>query len=160
MLPLTEGIAAELPGNNISMKRWALERGREFASREFWKTYWCRQLQADGLQLHIAPEMLVRYRPNTDFRPFLVRRFHHGRCFAGMRLRQFRGLGRAAYLAGTPALPLLLFARIVRAILPKQRYTGRLVMAMPMIFLAVLSWAMGELTGYLCGPGDSCRYVR
>src|SRR5689334_19255893 len=30
MLPLTEGVATELPGNNISMKRWALDRGRAF----------------------------------------------------------------------------------------------------------------------------------
>jgi hypothetical protein len=61
MAPLTEGIATELPGNNISMKRWALDRGRELAHAEFWKTHWCRQLQADGLHLRMAPQLTVRY---------------------------------------------------------------------------------------------------
>jgi hypothetical protein len=160
MLPLTEGIAAELPGNNISMKRWTLERGREFTHGEFWKTYWCGQLQADGLQLYLAPQLTVRYRCGYDLWPFLVRRFHHGRCFAGMRLRQLRGLKRVAYLAGAPALPVMLLARTVRAVLPKRRHVGKLVLAMPMIFLAMLSWALGELVGYSSGPGRSCKHVR
>jgi len=160
MLPLTEGIAAELPGNNISMKRWALERGREFAQGEFWKTYWCRQLQADGVQLRLVPDALVRYRSDYSFWPFLVRRFHHGRCFAGMRVRQFSALKRVAYLAGAPALSILLLARTVRAVLPKRRCIGKLALAMPMIYLAMLSWALGELTGYFAGPGESCEHVR
>lgn len=160
MLPLTEGIAAELPGNNISMKRWVLERGREFAQGEFWKTYWCGQLQADGLQLHLAPQLIVRYRRDYDLWPFLIRRFHHGRCFAGMRVRQLSALERVAYIAGAPVLPVLLLARTVRAVLPKRRYLGKVVLAMPVIFLAVLSWAVGELIGYFSGPGGSCHHVR
>jgi hypothetical protein len=160
MLPLNEGRAAELPGNNISIKRWALAHGREFTNGEFWKTYWCRQLQADGLELHLTPEVVVHYHCAYDFWPFLVRRFHHGRCFAGMRLRQLRGLRRLAYLAGAPALPFLLLARTVRAVLPKRRCIGKLTLAMPIIYLAMVSWAMGELAGYLSGPGESCQYVR
>jgi hypothetical protein len=160
MLPLTEGIAAELPGNNISMKRWALERGREFAHGEFWKTYWCRQLQADGLQLYMAPQLIVRYRCAYDLWPFLVRRFQQGRCFAGMRARQLRALKRVVYFAGAPALPVLFLARTVRAVLPKRRRIGKLALAMPMISLAMLSWAVGEFIGYFSGPGKSCQHVR
>jgi hypothetical protein len=160
MLPLNEGSAAELPGNNISIKRWALAHGREFVNGEFWKSYWCRQLQAEGLELHLTPEVVVHYHCAYDFWPFLIRRFHHGRCFAGMRLRQIRGFRRVAYLAGAPALPLLLLARTVRAVLPKRRCIGKLALAMPMIYLGMVSWAVGELAGYLCGPGESCHYVR
>ena len=82
------------------------------------------------------------------------------RSFAGMRLRQLRGLKRVAYLAGAPALPVMLLARAVGAVLPKRRYVGKLVLAMPMIFLAMLSWALGELVGYSSGPGGSCKHVR
>ena len=90
MLPLTEGITAELPGNNISMKRWTLEHGQEFTHGEFWKTYGCGQLQSDGFQLHMSPQLTVRYRCAYDLWPFLGR--HHGRCFAGMRLQQLGGI--------------------------------------------------------------------
>jgi hypothetical protein len=160
MLPLTEGVATELPGNNISMKRWALERGQALTHGEFWKTYWCRQLQADGLNLRMAPQLTVRYRCVYDLWPFLVRRFHHGRCFAGMRLRQLSGIKRIVYLAGAPALPVVLLARTFRAVLPKRRCVGKLLLAMPMIFLATLSWALGELVGYTSGSGESCKHVR
>jgi hypothetical protein len=44
--------------------------------------------------------------------------------------------------------------------LPKRRHVGKLVLAMPMIFLAMLSWALGELVGYSSGPGGSCKHVR
>ena len=44
--------------------------------------------------------------------------------------------------------------------MPKRRHVGKLVLAMPMIFLAMLSWALGELTGYFAGPGESCEHVR
>jgi len=160
MLPVTAGIAAELPGNNISMKRSALERGGEFANGEFWKTQWCRQLRADGVQLHLVPEPFVRYRCAYTFWPFLVRRFHHGRCFAGMRVRQLSALGRVAYLAGAPALPLLLLSRTVRAVLPKRRRIDKLALAMPIICLGTLSWSLGELVGYYSGPGESCGHLR
>jgi len=77
-----------------------------------------------------------------------------------MRLRHLNGLERAAYLAGTPVLPFLLFARTVRTVLPKRRFNGKLAMAAPIIFLAVMSWSIGELIGYLCGTGTSCCHVR
>jgi hypothetical protein len=54
----SNGAGQKLPGNNISMKRWTLERGQEFAQGEFWKTYWCRRLQADGLQLHTSSQLI------------------------------------------------------------------------------------------------------
>jgi hypothetical protein len=160
MLPLTEGIGDELPGNNISMKRWALEHGREFVQGEFWKTHWCRQLQAEGLQLQQTPGILVCYGCAYTLFGFLTRRFHHGRCFAGMRLRRLRGLRRAAYLAGSPALPMLLLFRMLRAVLAKRRRIDKLVLSLPIIVLGMFSWAAGELIGYLSGPGRSCRHVR
>ena len=160
MLPQAQGVATELPGNNISMKRWAFERRSKFASPEFWKTYWCDELQADGLQLYIAPQIVVRYQCAYNLWPFLVRRFHHGRCFGGMRLEQLSGLWRVAYIAGALVLPLLLLGRIVRAVLPKRRYLGKLTLAMPIILLAMLSWALGECTGYAFGSGRSCGRVR
>ena len=160
MLPLAEGVAPPVPGINLSVKRPALERGREFVEGEFWKAFWCRRLQAEGTTLWLSPLPVVYYRKSFDLRPFLVRRFHHGRCFAGMRLRELSPWQRALYVAGSPLLPLLFCARIVTSVAPKRRYWSQLVRAFPHVVLATVSWALGELCGYLLGPGTSCREVR
>lgn len=55
---------------------------------------------------------------------------------------------------------MLLMTRTVRAVLPKRRNISKLALAMPVIFLAALSWAVGEFVGYLSGSGESCKHVR
>lgn len=160
MLPLREGVVGEVPGNNISMKRWALAGGRAFVAGEFWKAYWCRRLQADGVSLHATPSMVVFYRKSFRLGQYLAHRFHNGRCFAGMRRSRRHRAARAMYLAGSPMLPVLFCLRLLRRVLPKRRHLGRLVLAFPVILLAILSWSCGEFCGYLWGPGASCRHVR
>lgn len=160
MLPLTKGPVGEVPGNNISMKRWALTRGREHVDGEFWKTYWCRRLQAEGLPLYAAPSILVHCRKSYRLWQYLVHRFRGGRCFAGMRVPGPAPTARMLYLAGSPALPFLFCVRLARRVLPKRRHGRELVLACPIIVLAMLAWALGEFCGYLRGPGTSCGHVR
>jgi Glycosyl transferase family 2 len=160
MLPLTEGVANEMPGNNLSMKRWALARGREYVDREFWKTYWCQRLQAEGLHLYSEPSIVVYYRKSFRLWPYLVHRFHNGRCFAGMRNAQLTWVKRAIYWMGSPVLPVLFSTRILRAVLPKQRHLRQFFLSLPIIVLATVSWAFGEFCGYLLGCGTSCRHVK
>ncbi|HUG37728.1 MAG TPA: hypothetical protein VML54_12295, partial [Candidatus Limnocylindrales bacterium] len=160
MRPLPEGTASELPGNNISLKRWVLERGREFVAPQFWKTYWCRRIQADGIRLHATPSIVVYYRKSFRLAPYLRHRFHSGRCFAGMRLRELSRLRRACYVAAAPVLPIVLTARMLRKTLGKRRHLAELALSLPISVLAILSWALGELCGYLAGPGVSCDHVR
>jgi len=63
-------------------------------------------------------------------------------------------------IATAPGLPVLFCARIVRVVLPKRRYRREFILAFPVIMLATITWALGELVGYLGGPGRSCRHVR
>lgn len=160
MRPLPEGTVSELPGNNISLKRWVLGRGREFVAPQFWKTYWCRRIQAEGIRLHSTPSIVVYYRKSFRLVPFLIRRFHHGRCFAGMRLAELSRLRRACYAAAAPALPIALTARTLKKTLGKRRRLAELALCLPISLLAILSWALGELCGYLAGRGASCDHVR
>ena len=160
MLPLSEGIVSEMPGNNLSLKRWALAIGREFVEKEFWKTYWCRRIQAEGLHLYSVPSMVVYYRKSYGLWPYLMHRFQSGRCFAGMRAAQVNQVRRMNYLAGSPLLPIFFCIRILKAVLPKRRHLTPFFLSFPIIVLATVSWALGEFTGYLSGPGGSCRHVR
>jgi glycosyltransferase involved in cell wall biosynthesis len=159
MRPLREGIVNEVPGNNISFKRATLQHGQEFVCNGFWKTYWCRALQQGGIALISMPSIVVYCKKSYRLIPFLIRRFHHGRCFAGMRAARASIHARACYLAGSPLLPLLISARITRAVLAKRRYRKEFIRSFPLSVLSVLAWSAGEVWGYAAGQGDSCRHI-
>jgi hypothetical protein len=159
MLPLAEGATNELPGNNLSFKRWALARGQEHVGEEFWKTLWCRQLQEEKLELVSAPSIVVQYRKSFRLVPFTVRRFHHGRCFAGMRMARASRPARCVYAVGSILLPVVLFLRTIRAVASKRRHLSKFLLSLPVSVLAITSWSVGEFFGYLVGPGESCARV-
>lgn len=160
MLPLTGGDVSELPGNNIAFKRAALDKGTQFVEQRFWKTYWCRALQQEGVQLRSVPSMVVYDRKSYRLLPFLVRRYHHGRCFAGMRITQVPPVIRVLYALGTPLLPVLFMRRIAGPIMQKRRYLPQFMCSLPVSILAVVSWSWGEFCGYLAGPGRSCEFIQ
>lgn len=159
MKPLRNGVVQELPGNNISFKRSALEKGREFTRNGFWKTYWCRTLQEEGIELVSAPSIVVYYNKSYELGAFLVRRFHHGRCFAGMRVSRVAIPTRACYVVGTTLLPFIFMLRVVRVAIAKRRHLSQFILSLPITLLAILSWSVGEFCGYLVGTGKSCSYI-
>lgn len=160
MRPESRGEAPHVPGINVTFKRSALAQAREYVEGEFWKSFWCRRLQAAGIELVVDPSIVVHYHRTIGATAFLLERFHHGRCFAAMRRAELRPARRVAFVVGAPALPLLFCARILGAVLPKRRYLGPLVRALPAIVLGAVAWAFGELCGYAAGGGESCRHVR
>lgn len=159
MRPIPEGSVQELPGNNISFKRWALDTGKKYTENGFWKTYWCRELQKNKIELFATPSMVIYMKKNYRLIPFLIRRFHHGRCFAGMRIAKASILSRSALAAGSIVLPFLFMGRLARKIIPKGRHRKEFYMTLPFSVLAMVSWSVGELLGYLVGPGKSCAHI-
>lgn len=158
MLPARRGIVGAVPGNNISIKRWALETGTEFVKKEFWKTHWCRKMQSDGVQLLSEPSITVYWRKSYSLLPYLARRFHQGRCFAGMRISR-ESPRRLYYAAGSVLLPLIFMVRTILPVIRSQRFFGKLLLSGPIIFLSVCSWSIGEMAGFAAGTGTSCRKV-
>ena len=159
MKPLEVGAVEVLPGNNIAFKREVLENHPQFVENEFWKTYLCQQLQAEGIELISAPSMLVYYTKSFKFLPFLVRRFHHGRCFAGMRIKSETVFKRALYAVGTTVLPFVFFIRIILPVLQKRRFGREFFLSLPISILAILLWSIGETFGYIAGTGKSCEHI-
>jgi glycosyltransferase involved in cell wall biosynthesis len=159
MRPLHKGVAGEVPGNNLSFKRRALEIGERFVRDQFWKTYWCQSLQQAGIELMSDPAVVVSLRKSYRPFPFLVRRFHHGRCFAGMRVTKASLPVRAGYAVGSGLLPFVFLARVTSMILSKRRLLGKFALAAPWTLLAIVSWSLGECCGYLGGAGKSCARI-
>lgn len=159
MRPLRRGQADELPGNNTVFERALLDVAPALAHPAFWKTYWCQALAAEGVSLWADPAFVVVDAKTYRLAPLLVRRFRHGRCFAGMRNAGLGPARRALYAAASPALPVVFLSRILRRLVPKRRYRAELLKSAPVIGLAVAAWSLGEAVGYVAGAGSSCDHV-
>jgi hypothetical protein len=157
--PLQEGPGAELAGSNIAYKRRALGPSAAWPHTGFWKTFVNRQLQADGHTLWSDPGLLVTLRKPIPFAEFLRSRYHHGRCFAAMRVAGGRRSTRWLRAVTAFLLPVVALWRQTCSIWPKARYRAKFVMSMPLLFLFHANWAWGELWGYLQGPGRSCEQL-
>ena len=154
--PLDEGPSVELTGNNISYKRRALGDVAAMERAGFWKAFFNRRLQADGHQLWTAPSIVVRLRKPVPFREFLRSRYHHGRCFAAMRVA-----GTPWYVKGwragtAPIVPLVALGRQARHLWPKGQYRTKFLLCLPLLLLLHGTWAVGEWWGYTRGSGRSC----
>jgi hypothetical protein len=68
-------------------------------------------------------------------------------------------LQRLIYGLGSLALPALLTARVARTVLRKRRHLGRFVLVSPLVALFLTAGAVGEMIGYLIGPGASLEKV-
>jgi hypothetical protein len=155
MSPARGGVVSAVPGNNLSIKRAALDIGSVYDEKEIWKTHWCRSLQANGVELFLEPAISVRIDKKYKPLAFLIRRFHQGRCFAGIRSNQMSVPKRILFAAGTPILPMLLMLRVTRLVIREKQFWGKFVLSLPMIFAASVAWSAGEAIGYLTGPGRS-----
>jgi hypothetical protein len=154
--PLEKGSTADLPGNNVVFKRACLKDVSQFASNGFWKTFYCRQLEEQGHALEIDPAMVVYYNRRLTTGAVISRRYHHGRCFGGMRAGMCSTSKRAIYCAAGIALPALLSWKLGKRCLHKQQYLPQLLAVSPSAFLCLSTWAIGEWIGNLIGPGCSC----
>lgn len=154
--PLREGPSADLTGNNIAYKRRALEQSETLARTGFWKTFVNWRLRAAGQSLWTAPTLVVTLRKPIPFAEFLYSRYHHGRCFAAMRVTGARRSTRWLRALTVPFVPLGALWRQTRSVWPKRRHRAKFMLVMPLLLLFHLSWAWGELWGYLRGPGRSC----
>jgi hypothetical protein len=149
--PMASGPAWILPGSNVSYKRSALFAGGVPRYPVFWKTIANR----DASSLWLAADVQVALDKPVPFGDFLRTRYHHGRCYAGMR-----GAGvleRIFRAATTPLLPAVFLWRWGTAYLSRGRHRGKLLATLPLQVALFGVWSWGELAGYLFGPGRSCR---
>ena len=159
LLPLPPATASSVAGNNLLLRRSALNQAPAYAAPQFWKTLFVHSLATQGVRSLNAPELVVRYEKNLSGRVWLRRRFDNGRCFAAMRLAHASRGQRLARVLTTPLVPLILFVRLLRDIWPGGRYRSELVAALPWIVSGLAAWAAGECAGLILGAGTTCERV-
>jgi hypothetical protein len=159
MLPFAGVRTSDLPGQNVSYTRAALDAVGDLVDNATWEPLWHWRLASQGFELVRDPARLVWMERRFTLGGFLSERYHYSRAFAGQRVARSAWVVRLAYAAGTLLLPPLLWIRFLRQSLARRGRRLELLALMPLVMLFTLPWAGGELVGYLAGPGSSAARI-
>lgn len=160
MAPVPSGPSDFIPGMNVAYDMDALAPMKEVFAEGLWENFLHDRLRAAGHEIGMDPAIVVRHEKYFTVPMFLSERFHYSRSFAGMRVQDAPWRVRLAWAAATPLLPGLLVVRITVNVLRRRRHLGWFARALPLVVLFSTVWSIGELVGYLRGPGDSILKVR
>jgi predicted dehydrogenase len=156
MEPAPAHSPAFLPGHNSSYKRELLLAlgGRLEAMLES-ETVLHFEWTTRGLPLRIEPAARVAHVNFSRWRSWLPVQFLWGRLFAGMRAASWPRRRRWFYAAASPLIPAVRFWRAVRAYLQPGRSRWLLLRTAPVLALGLTLDGLGQMLGYLRGPGRS-----
>lgn len=140
----------DLPGDNASYKRRALDAHPQFVRGGFWERDFHRALLAEGAELLFDPRIRVRQHECFDLGTFLSQRYRHGRQFGRARLKgRSRALGLpGAFAAAVLVPPLLIGRNLARAALARRPFLS-VLSALPPLAAFAGAWGLGEAVGYL-----------
>jgi hypothetical protein len=159
MLPATADTRA-LPGNNVVYSRWALAGLPEVMRAEFHDVFVHDGWRDAGVPTQVTDRLVVRNVNSWSPQHLTSVRVHRGRAYAARRVGPRTFPVRAAIALLTVVMPVVKVLRIVRATAARGRWTGRLVLALPWMFVFMGSWSAGEILGCLAGAGSSPSHWR
>lgn len=149
MAPFEPNDRDDLPGDNASYKRNLLVEEWEHLRDGFWEPVIHPILRHRGVRLWHTSAMLVRQGRSSGFGAFARQRSVHGRRYAGQRGAHFSRTRHVLGILGSPAVPFLMTARMLRQVVTKRRYRLRAVAVLPLIFALNAVWALAEARGHL-----------
>jgi hypothetical protein len=151
-----EGPVEDVPSINVAYDAACLAKALELHATGFYEVEIHARLKAQGARMWRVPEAVMVDENSKTLAEAVRGQFHHGRLYGGGRFSKRPIPSRLLHLAVTPAVPLVLLARIA----PGTWAAGRgaqLVRALPALTLLLLAWTMGEATGTIAGEGGSRR---
>jgi glycosyltransferase involved in cell wall biosynthesis len=149
MLPFKERFVEDFAGDNASYKRWAVDQCTQVRRNGFWEPFVHAELVKAGLKLFVTPNIVVDHKRSFTLPGFMNQRFWHGKQFGSERASRLSGLQRLLYILASPLIPFLFLLRISRRVLAKKKHVEKYLMTLPILMLFLISWAIGEMSGYL-----------
>jgi GT2 family glycosyltransferase len=151
---VSAGAVQHLPGHNSSYKRSvlleygaALETMLEAESVLHW------DLNNKGYRLYLEPRARISHMNFGVLSSWLAAQFHSARMFAAIRSRGWSAVQRLLYTGAAPLIPAIRFRRILKQ---AQQHSHRLQpRVFPALILGLTVSALGEMTGYALGAGQS-----
>ena len=157
MLPAQPRVTPLLAGNHVSYKKWLLDQKLGSMDDGFWKVFFHRDLEREGIQFLFDPSLVVYYTRRNTLVSFLMRYYRNARLFAAFRCKRISLASRFLRVIASPALPPVLLYQRLRARLTKKAHLLRFLLSLPLLTLFVTVWAAGEFSGYLQGPNRLCK---
>ena len=157
--PVQNGESAFASDANIAYRRAALESIRPVWQEKFCEPSVNEALRSRGEIVALAADMILyQHRQGLRFDSALRERFVWGRSYAALR-GQLEPHRRVLWAVFSPVLPALLLARMTAMAWKKRRTFASFLKALPLTSILLISWAVGELAGYVTGrpSGDSAR---
>jgi hypothetical protein len=156
--PVPEGESAFASDANIAYRRAALESIRPVWQEKFYEPAVNEALRSRGEIVALAPDVILyQHRQGLRFGSALRERFVWGRSYAAAR-GELAPRRRLIWAVISPVLPALLLARMTAMAWKKRRTFAPFLKALPLTSTLLVSWALGELAGYVTGrPGRRGR---
>jgi hypothetical protein len=151
--PVKTGVTGSVSRHNISFKRDALLFYMEALEKYLGRGgSLLGHLKKRGYRFYIAPDARIRHANPSRFGSSVVLRFCGGRLGAATRAKSWPIAKRLVYGLAAPLIPVVRGKRIIPKLLaePNRAYALRV---MPMLLLALLLDGMGQMIGFLFGPG-------
>ncbi|HEY1754521.1 MAG TPA: glycosyltransferase [Bryobacteraceae bacterium] len=155
MLPIKQGAAKALSGNNASYKREILAAVEPSFCEGFFEPFTHGEIEKQGQGLFLIPSAIVYNQKNHKLSDAFAQCFHLARGYAAKRVKEASTIQRGILLSGSVILPALLTWRIVKQTVDRGRHISDLARALPALVLLLSSWSGGEFCGYLAGEGAS-----
>jgi hypothetical protein len=154
--PTSGGELPDLPGHNSAYKKEVLVAlGDELTELLEAETLMHVELRRRGHRLYQDPRAILYHLNVTRVSAWLQERFQTGRRFGGARGHEWALWRRLVYALGSPLIPLVRLRRLLRdraRIGAQEQLSG---WTFPLLLVALLVSAFGELVGYLFGSGES-----
>jgi hypothetical protein len=149
--PVSASATAEVPGDNGSYKRSAIEAGlASIAADGFWEAEVNAMLRATGQTLRMLPRMRMTHTHSFGAGAFCRQRWQHGRLFGAGRARRLPLPARVVRAALAPVTLAVMTARAAG----HARRAGMLsqfIPVLPVVVLFYACWVAGESAGLLAG---------
>jgi hypothetical protein len=153
--PVPEGASALIPGMNVAYRRAELEAvERELLTAGFWETTVHPLLLQQGKLLLSRNGMKVFHCKRFSKGLFYNQRWVYSRYYAALRFPKSALPQRLVASAASVILPPILLLRLFQSAM-RKRMANKMVRALPSLCVLVVVWAVGEIWGYVFGPGDA-----
>lgn len=159
MRPNRQGAGLEITGQaNVSYKRKLLPS--QIPDTGIHQMELNRELRRRGVELRMDDRLVVWHIQSLGLRGTCRIHFHTGRCIAGFRLPQLSAFRRLLRIGSCALLPAHLILRTSITAFRKKCCRRKIFIGLPLLAVFAFCHTLGELAGYLSGPGNSPQMAR
>lgn len=139
----------EVPGDNASYRTEVLEHYADSYADGFWEPFVHARMRADGHDVVVRSDRVVRPQGGLSASGFCRQRFDHGRAHGRLRSESATRSSVLVGVASAPAVPFVMTSRVFVTVFARRRLRARLLVSAPLLMVFYSCWAAGEGLGRL-----------